>query len=288
MPCSPPAPRRTSRTPRARRPRRATSAVAAIAALALAATAGYTVRPGDTLSGIAVQHSVTTSALAQANGITDPDRIVAGRTLTIPTGASASSSRSGVTTVHTVAAGETLGGIAIRYGVRSIDIASANGITDRNRIRVGQRLQIPGDGRTVQAAAGAPTATRAEVGALIERTARQHGWSPAFVKAIAWQESGWSNTVVSSAGARGIMQVMPDTGRFVSERLAGRTLDLGDPADNVLAGVLFLDYLHGLTGGDREMILAGYYQGLGSVRRNGIYPSTRQYIANVLALRDRF
>jgi LysM repeat protein len=271
-------------------PRRA-AALAAVLALALAASASYTIQPGDTLSAIAVRHSVTTSALAQANGITDTNRIVAGRTLTIPTGSSATSSRAGGGTVHTVARGDTMSGIAIRYGVRSVDIASANGIADRNLIRIGQRLTIPGDGRTVITAAGSPPSgslSRAEVGALIERTAREHGWNPAFVKALAWQESGWNNNVVSSSGARGIMQIMPDTGRFISERLAGRTLDIGDPADNVLAGVLFLDHLHRLTGGDRDMILAGYYQGLGSVQRNGMYPSTRTYIANVVALRARF
>jgi N-acetylmuramoyl-L-alanine amidase len=274
---------------RPQRTRTTTSRIAVVLALALAASASYTIQPGDTLSGIAVKHSVTTTALAQANSITDTNRIIAGRTLTIPSGASASSSRAGDGTVHTVAVGDTLSGIAIRYGARSVDIAAANGITDRNLIRVGQRLRIPGDARTVTTAS-APQASlsRAEVGALIERTARQHGWNPAFVKAVAWQESGWNNAVVSSAGARGIMQIMPDTGRFISERLAGRTLDINDPADNVLAGVLFLDHLHRLTGGDRDMILAGYYQGLGSVQRNGMYPSTRSYIANVVALRARF
>jgi N-acetylmuramoyl-L-alanine amidase len=283
------------RHPVAGRPHRSrtTACVAAVLALALAASASYTIKPGDTLSSIAVRHSVSVSALAQANNITDPNRIVAGRTLTIPTGTAASTSRAGDGTVHTVARGDTLSGIAVRYGVRSADIAAANGITDRNHIRIGQRLRIPGDGRTVTVAAAtsAPSASlsRAEVGALIERTARQHGWNPAFVKAVAWQESGWSNRVISSAGAVGIMQVMPDTGRFISQHLyGGRALDLHDPAQNVLAGVLFLDYLHRITGGDREMILAGYYQGLGSVRRNGMYPSTRQYIANVLALRERF
>jgi N-acetylmuramoyl-L-alanine amidase len=266
---------------------------AALLALLLAASASYTIQPGDTLSGIAVQHSVTVRALAEANNLTDTDRIVAGRTLTIPGDAASTSSRAGDGTVHTVARGETLGGIAIRYGVRSADLVAANGISDRHRIRAGQQLQIPGDGRTATTtvpttSAPAPGASRAEVGTLIDRVARDNGWNPAIVKAIAWQESGWRNDVVSSAGAIGIMQVMPDTGRFVSERLAGRTLDLNDPADNVLAGVLFLDYLHGITGGDLDRMLAGYYQGLGSVSRNGVYPSTVAYISNVRALRARF
>jgi len=81
---------------------------------------------------------------------------------------------------------------------------------------------------------------------------------------------------------------MPGTGDFISENLAGRGLDLSNPEDNVLAGVLFLQHLHELTGGDTRMILAGYYQGLASVRRNGVYESTERYIDNILALKGRF
>jgi N-acetylmuramoyl-L-alanine amidase len=134
----------------------------------------------------------------------------------------------------------------------------------------------------------AAAAARAEAGAIIHRVARANGWSPAFVKALAWQESGWQQDVVSSAGAVGIMQVMPETGEFVSRHLVGRSLDLDDPEDNVVAGVAFLQYLWELTDGDPELTLAGYYQGLRSVREVGMHDHTERYIANVLALRERF
>jgi N-acetylmuramoyl-L-alanine amidase len=279
--------------PRSRRGAR--SAAAAILALVLAASASYTVRPGDTLSGIAAAHGTSVRAIADANGIANINHIVIGRTLTIP-GSAATGAAAGAARTHVVARGETLSGIAVRYGVRSSAIAAANNITNPNAIRAGQRLTIPGgasstQGRTISTAGGgapAGAASRAEVGALIERTARQHGWNPAFVKALAWQESGWNQHVVSSAGAVGIMQIMPATGVWISQQLAGRTLNIHDPADNVLAGVLFLDYLWKLTGRDVDMTLAGYYQGLASVRANGMFPSTVQYIANVKALRERF
>jgi N-acetylmuramoyl-L-alanine amidase len=112
--------------------------------------------------------------------------------------------------------------------------------------------------------------------------------SPAFVKAVAWQESGWNQQVVSSANAIGVMQVLPSTGRFVSSYLVGRTLDLNDPVDNVEAGVAFLRYLYRYTGGDVRMTLAGYYQGLRSVNQNGMYSDTVRYIDNVTALRARY
>lgn len=83
------------------------------------------------------------------------------------------------------------------------------------------------------------------------------------------------------------MQVIPATGQFVSDQLLGRQLDLDDPVDNVTAGVVYLQHLWELTGGDVERTLAGYYQGLGSLERVGLYADTEVYIANVLALRER-
>lgn len=198
-------------------------------------------------------------------------------------------------TGYTVQLGDTLSDLAARFSVGLDELADANNLDDPDHLVAGTRLAVPetdadspdrGDDRP--AGSPPPAATRGDVGALIERTARAHGWSPAFVKAVAWQESGWVQDRVSSAGAIGIMQVMPATGVFVSAQLAGRPLDLDDPADNVLAGVLFLDYLYGLTGRDAEQTLAGYYQGLASTREHGRYRDTERYIDNILALRDRF
>ena len=66
-----------------------------------------------------------------------------------------------------------------------------------------------------------------------------------------------------------------------------RRLDpLGE--DNVRAGALYLGRLLQQSGGDPALAAAGYYQGLASVRRIGMLPETRRYVANVLALRSRF
>lgn len=261
---------------------RALVVLGAIGALALPGSAGYTVRPGDTLSDIAAAHGTTVDALARTNGLANPNHIVAGQTLQLPgdaDGVQAEGSQR-----HTVQPGETLSRIAGRYGTTVRALSEANDLADPNRIRTGTPLRVP----VAAAGSDAPAPTeRGEVGALLERIAREHGWNPAFVKALAWQESGWNNAAVSSAGAVGIMQVMPGTGRHVSRR-HGQSFDLRDPADNIRAGVLFLDELYELTGRDARMTLAGYYQGLRSVRVNGMYPSTERYITNVMALRDRF
>ena len=78
---------------------------------------------------------------------------------------------------------------------------------------------------------------------------------------------------------------MPSSGRWAST-LVGRHLDLLDTRDNVVAGVAILSTL---TAAEREEVaVAAYYQGLGSVRAHGMYPDTRRYVADVLALRRRF
>lgn len=196
------------------------------------------------------------------------------------------------TSTYTVVPGDTVSEIARDRGTTVQELVAANGLSDPDHVRAGQTLAIPApaaEGAAADASVGA-LAARGDPGveALIERKAREHGWSPAFVKALAWQESGWSQDRVSHAGAVGIMQVMPATGDFISTQLLGRELDLHDPHDNVLAGVVYLQHLWERTDGDAEWTLASYYQGYRSVQVNGRYVDTERYIANVLALRERF
>lgn len=266
--------------------------VLTVAALTMSGSAGYTVRLGDTLSAIAARHGVSVQALVGANRISNPNLIRAGQTLKLPGSAGGSSTGGTASGAHVVRPGETLMHISIRYGVKMSVIAAANGMSSLNLVYVGQRLRIPGKSASSTVSTSAPsvgpTVARASVGQMLERTARQYGFHPRFVKALAFQESGWNQAARSSAGAIGVMQVLPSTGAWLSRDVVGRPLDLYDTQDNITAGVAFMKYLWNLTGGSPERTLAGYYQGLASVRANGMYPSTRQYIANVMALRARF
>jgi soluble lytic murein transglycosylase-like protein len=121
-----------------------------------------------------------------------------------------------------------------------------------------------------------------------KRWASANGLDPALVMAVAWQESGWQNTVVSSAGAIGIGQLLPSTAEFVEHDLIGAELDPRIPADNIRMTARYIRFLLKRTGGDLDMTLAGYYQGLGSVASIGFLPSTKDYIAIVHSLRPRF
>jgi hypothetical protein len=127
-------------------------------------------------------------------------------------------------------------------------------------------------------------ASRAEVRRLIIHKANKLGVNPDLALAISWQEAGWQQKRLSPAGAVGAMQVMPATGRWMSV-LAGRKLHLRDLHDNVTAGILLIRTLRSQAG--LKHAVAGYYQGLAGVERDGMYPSTKRYVANVLHLKEK-
>jgi LysM repeat protein len=127
--------------------------------------------------------------------------------------------------------------------------------------------------------------SRAEVARRIATEARRQGVSPSLAQAIGWQESGWYQPVVSSAGAIGVMQLLPSTGRWM-EGYVGRRLKLRDTWDNVKAGVVLIHVLQRNTRNTRRAIGA-YYQGLGGVQRHGLYPETKRYVKNVRAIQKR-
>jgi LysM repeat protein len=139
---------------------RALVLVMLIAGTAPAAASSYVVRWGDTLTTLSRRFGVPVKGLAEANGITDPDRIAAGRTLTVPgspasggTSASAGGGAGG-THVHVVAPGETLASIAKDSGTTAKALADANHLSNPNMVRVGQRLVVPGEARSFCPVAG--------------------------------------------------------------------------------------------------------------------------------------
>jgi hypothetical protein len=116
--------------------------------------------------------------------------------------------------------------------------------------------------------------------------ARHYGVDPRLVRALAWQESGHQNHVVSAAGARGVMQVTPATWDFVETVVVGKKIP--HTADgNVRVGTAFLANLLERFGGDERLALAAYYRGPAAVKKYGLGPETTRYVANVLALKQR-
>jgi LysM repeat protein len=316
--------RRDSRLPRSPRERRRRIARNLAVPLLLGAlvTAGspgwssYTIHRGDTLSELAARYHTTVAKLVQVNNLPgNGNLIIAGNMIKVPTGSHGTASRTSAPRTHRVVAGDTLSGIAHRYGVSMSAIARANHLSSYNIVRLGATLRIPGTTRTspqrsspssgstfagrtyassVVRAAARNRATLARRGVpsrtsmrnIIAARARANGVSPALAVAVSYQESGWNQGAVSVANAIGAMQVIPSTSAWISG-LVGRRLDPLNAHDNATTGVVLLRVLTRSARSERQAV-AGYYQGLSSVQKNGMYPDTKRYVANVMYLKARF
>ena len=287
------------------------TALAIISAPTAQAAVPHTVVEGETLWSIAAANGMDPATIAAANGLSPDAHVVLGSTVSIPAAGEASAgapATGGATSAiapppagaYTVQPGDTLSGIAAASGVSPDQVAFMNGLDPAGYVIAGTVLKLPAgsptppvDPATAPAETvvpdAAPQATGGSVSAAeIGQIAAEHGVSGDLAAALAYQESGFNNDMVSSANARGVMQVMPGTWTWVEDNLAGRTMDPASPQENVRAGVMYLDQLIADAGGDEATAVAGYYQGAASVASRGMLPETERYVANVMALRSRF
>lgn len=115
-------------------------------------------------------------------------------------------------------------------------------------------------------------------GDLIHEKSRKYDVDPLLVAAVVQAESSFRPKAVSPRGARGLMQLMPKTGRWMGAK------NLTDPAQNIDAGVRYLKYLEKRFDGNRELQIAAYNAGEGNVQRyRGVPPfrETRAYVRKV-------
>ncbi|HUA07031.1 MAG TPA: LysM peptidoglycan-binding domain-containing protein [Solirubrobacteraceae bacterium] len=278
----------------------------------------YVVQPGDTLSAIAARSGVSVNALAAANGLNPKAYLLIGTVIHLAGSSSATGTMVPVsdTTTSTggasyvVQAGDTLTAIASRSGVSVDALAAANGLNPDHALLTGTVLRVSADTSGAGNVGSADAATSQPVGTTAQGTptdppyptpervsssevgsiASANGVPAPLADAIGWQESGFNNDLVSSADARGVMQILPGTWAWIQQSLnaGGPPLAPASAADNVRGGVLLLHSLLDATGGDSSLAAAGYFQGLPSVEQHGMYRSTQQYVNSVLALERQF
>ena len=117
-----------------------------------------------------------------------------------------------VTAVHVVRAGESLSSIARHYHTTVAKLARRNHLDPSHFLLIGARLHVPRVrhvGTTQTHRVAYRTQSVASVRALLDHWAAHYGVSVHLVRALAWMESGYNNALVSSVGARGIMQLLP-------------------------------------------------------------------------------
>lgn len=257
---------------------------------------------GDTLGEVAQRHHTTVARLIALNHLPGNGTIYAGELLRLP-------AEEPLLRPYAVRRGDTLTGLAQRFGTTTADLRSRNHLSG-TLLQIGQHLvvavprtagprtDVPAPvvhvpdavqqsvTRHRQTLAGRSRPSRGQVRRMIAASARRHGVDVSFALAVAYQESGFQQQVVSPVDAIGVMQVLPSTGRAL-EQAFGRRFDLLTAGDNIEAGVLLLRQLLASTA-DWRGALAGYYQGLGSLQAQGMLPQTHAYIRSIAFLRPRF
>ena len=286
-------------------------ALGVLVALTVVVTAGapniLRIHRGDTLGQIARDHHTTVARLIALNHLPGNGLIIAGRTLRLP--GAATRMRRTTSHVYVVRPGDDLTHLARRFHTTPRALAGRNHLRS-STILIGQRLTYSSTTVVRRAAAthrGSRVSwsgvagsaaqhryqlalrslpSKGQVRRLIRSSARRNHVDPSLALAVAFQESGFQQRVVSPVDAIGVMQVLPSTGRALN-RAYGRHFNLLRADDNVEAGVLLLRELLAATG-SQGRALAGYYQGLGSIRAKGLLPQTHGYVRNITLLQRRF
>ncbi len=117
----------------------------------------------------------------------------------------------------------------------------------------------------------------AALAAAVDRIAAQQSLPPELVHSVIKTESNYNPNAVSPKGARGLMQLEPETARRFG-------VDAANPVDNLQGGAKYLKYLLDLYHGDYSLALAAYNAGEHSVARYGgvpPFPETQKYVAQV-------
>ncbi len=196
---------------------------------------------------------------------------------------------------YTVVRGDRLSSIARRHGVRLDTLRKLNRLRRTSVLRPGRVLRIPAIVIPGGLASRLPTVLRQRPERLrfipLFLAAAQEFKVPAdLLMAVAFRESNWNPAAVSRSGAMGVGQLLPGTVAFVSARLLRlpQPLDPWEPVDNIRMSARTLQYLLDLTGREPLRALAAYYQGYGSLTRQGVLPVGRAYAQSILALRPTF
>ena len=190
------------------------------------------------------------------------------------------------TRVYVVKPGDSLTAIARGAGTSLAALARLNHVDPARVLLIGARLRVPAH----VAAAAEPRAVvvtgAASVRSSLDRWAAHYGIDSSLAHALAWMESGYNNSVVSSVGAQGVMQLLPSTWAYVETVLIGHPVQ-HDADGNVHVGLAYLHHLLGVFNGDEQLALAAWYQGEYSVRQQGPLKVTTTFVADVLALKQR-
>lgn len=286
-------------------------------------TSGDTLSGIAAKNGMKLGTLLSLNGISASKPIFPGDKIkVSGSASSSSTSTSSSSSKpsagSSKASSYSVKSGDTLGGIAAKHGMKLSDLLDKNPqLSTSTPLQIGDKVKVSGSSVSSTSTGGSKkkigntflgrtyadhvvssanenkdyldsvsVPSRSEMQSIIVSTANRMGVDPALALAHSMQESGFNMRAVSPANALGAMQVIPSTGEWMSSRV-GKKLNLLDPQDNVTAGVAVIRYNLDNTS-NLDDAIASYYQGLGGVRKYGMYDDTKRYVASVKSLMKQY
>ncbi len=179
--------------------------------------------------------------------------------------------------------------MALRGTALGVLFAAGMAISAEGEVRIevrqdGQKIILnePAEMRSRRLSNRLLNAPDMELQSIIETSALDHDLDPRLIQAVMQVESGFNRSALSSKGAMGLMQLMPQTARLL------QVTDPWDPEENVRGGVKYLKQMVDRFG-DLELALAAYNAGPEAVERHhGIppYRETQEYVRKVLQLYD--
>jgi N-acetylmuramoyl-L-alanine amidase len=203
--------------------------------------------------------------------------------------------------------------IASRYGTTVGELVRLNALSDPNHLLVGTTLQVTG--KAGQGSAGSSTPARSSSGKLVpvassmsgdgrlqfdisaaeqlrtahllQRAAVEYDVPATLLMALTYTESRWRQDAVSSSGAVGVGQLLPETATWLAGLMEQPKLDVRQRADNIRMSAFLLRLLLDRTPTPTHA-LASYYQGIGAVLSRGLSPAGARYAAVIAGRRAWF
>jgi LysM repeat protein len=196
---------------------------------------------------------------------------------------------------YTIRSGDNLTRIATTTKTSIQTLASANHLRNINMIYKKQVLCVPVSiqqsglmsNGTVRwyAYKALESATRGQVLTTLQQAAVDYRLPISLVQAIAWQESGWQQHIISRDGGIGVMQIMPYTAQGLNSSL-GRHYDPYKLHDNIYLGTYYLSILWHNFHGNLNKVISAYNEGGWAVVHRGIF--NWRYVKNVRSLMRSF
>lgn len=271
----------------------------------------YVVRTGDTLNAIARRFGTSASTLATMNSLTNPNLIYVGQSLAVPM-IVRDGSGSGVipvvpppgvevvplgsrpTTTTTTAPTTTVRPTTttlLATTTSTLPPTTTTTLPPTTTVPVSTSVPPPPTPVSLPVSlfgSAANDPVRLALVPSFDRWSDTYRVSRSLMKGLGYVESSWRADALSSAGAVGIGQLMPDTSAWLAVYIIGDpSLDPHDPDDNIRMSARYIRWLIDQLGNEYSAI-AAYYQGIGSVQRDGIQPGSHAYVARVQSARAAF